>query len=321
MKPWYRASKKRWFATIAGKQVNLGADKQQAFRRFEELLAGEGITVRDLCSLYMRHCNHSMKPNTVRTKGKTLDILCGGLGSRVASSLKPRDIESLMKDSWKQGTIASHKGRILSLFNWAVSEELIKENPIRKLRKPPFQSRGSQAVIPKEHYEALLRAANPLFRDVLITLWETGCRPGELRTVTAQDFNAAMGVWLLSDHKTAHKGKPRFVYLSVKVVAICQRLSRENPTGPLFRNRDGKPLNELHIYRNLMELTQRLGLPMIQPYSFRHTFATNALLRGVPDTHVAALLGHSSTIMLHKHYSHLTANSRALRDVLGGLFA
>jgi hypothetical protein len=42
--------------------------------------------------------------------------------------------------------------------------------------------------------------------------------------------------------------------------------------------------------------------------------------RGVfarPAAHVAALLGHSGTAMLHKHYSHLTARAGVLRAALG----
>jgi integrase len=42
-------------------------------------------------------------------------------------------------------------------------------------------------------------------------------------------------------------------------------------------------------------------------YGFRHSFATDALSNGVPEAHVAALLGHSSTTMLHRHYSHVGA--------------
>jgi hypothetical protein len=32
---------------------------------------------------------------------------------------------------------------------------------------------------------------------------------------------------------------------------------------------------------------------------------------------VAELLGHSGTAMLHRHYAHLTARAKALRDALG----
>ena len=38
---------------------------------------------------------------------------------------------------------------------------------------------------------------------------------------------------------------------------------------------------------------------------------------GVPEAHVAELLGHSGTAMLHRHYSHLGTKAAALRSALG----
>jgi integrase len=62
---------------------------------------------------------------------------------------------------------------------------------------------------------------------------------------------------------------------------------------------------------------RRAALPKAIAYGLRHSFATDALERGVPDAHVAELLGHSGTAMLHKHYSHLGAKAQALREALG----
>jgi len=38
---------------------------------------------------------------------------------------------------------------------------------------------------------------------------------------------------------------------------------------------------------------------------------------GVPDAQVAELLGHSGAAMLHRHYAHLTARARVLKEALG----
>ncbi len=42
--------------------------------------------------------------------------------------------------------------------------------------------------------------------------------------------------------------------------------------------------------------------------------ATDAIAAGVSDAVVAELLWHSSTAMLHKHYSHLATRSKLLAD-------
>ncbi|HBE68162.1 MAG TPA: hypothetical protein DDW52_08435 [Planctomycetaceae bacterium] len=38
-KPWYRKSKKRWFVEVNGKQVNLGPEREEAFRQFHKLMS------------------------------------------------------------------------------------------------------------------------------------------------------------------------------------------------------------------------------------------------------------------------------------------
>jgi hypothetical protein len=42
-----------------------------------------------------------------------------------------------------------------------------------------------------------------------------------------------------------------------------------------------------------------------------------ALANGVSEAHVAELLGHTSTAMHHKHYSHLGTKAAALLAALG----
>jgi Phage integrase family len=52
-------------------------------------------------------------------------------------------------------------------------------------------------------------------------------------------------------------------------------------------------------------------------YGFRHGYATDLLEKKVPEAHVAALMGHKSTAMLSKHYSHLGSKPQALKAHLG----
>ena len=69
----------------------------------------------------------------------------------------------------------------------------------------------------------------------------------------------------------------------------------------------------LGVAWSLLKLCRKLKVKAIA-YGYRHGFATDALAAGVPDAHVAALLGHGSTAMLHKHYSHLSSRATVLRD-------
>ena len=158
----------------------------------------------------------------------------------------------------------------------------------------------------------------PAFRLFLTVAYATGARPGEVAAITAENFDAERGIVRLRAHKTAHKGKQRIVYLTPELTALCRQLAALYPEGPLLRSATGLPwYDTCYLAECVRKLRKKLGVKGVIPYGYRHGFATDALANGVPDAHVAELLGHSGTAMLHKHYSHLTARAQALRSALG----
>jgi integrase len=58
----------------------------------------------------------------------------------------------------------------------------------------------------------------------------------------------------------------------------------------------------------------KVKVPGICCYAIRHSYATNALLRGVDPITLAVLMGHQDTGMIAKVYQHLTANPTFLLD-------
>jgi integrase len=126
----------------------------------------------------------------------------------------------------------------------------------------------------------------------------------------------ANGVAILNQHKTAHHtGKPRIIILSPKAVELLKVEAEAHPEGALLRNGNGQPWKKDGIVLAMRRASERAGVKATA-YGYRHTFATAALVKGVPDAHVAALLGHTTTAMLHKHYSHLTSQAQTLREAL-----
>jgi integrase len=171
-------------------------------------------------------------------------------------------------------------------------------------------------VTPEEHAH-LLEKATRAFGLFLRVLYATGARPGEVARITAENFDPDAGLVRLRQHKTAHKGKVRVVYLPPETVALLSELARRYPSGPLLRNTRGEPWTGKALVKAMLAARGRAGIDRAICYGYRHTFATDALSQGVPDAQVAELLGHSGTAMLHRHYSHLTAKTKVLREALG----
>jgi integrase len=236
--------------------------------------------------------------------------------------LIPADIDAAVRahGTWGQTTEHHARGRLVTALNWAVKNRVIASNPLAGLWRPPARSRGAEVVTSADDAAKLMAAAPEYLRNVLFALQQTGARPCEVVTVTAADFDPVAGVWILHDHKTAGKtGAPRVVFLPPEVVELCKTLAVRNSSGPLFRRQLGTPFpSACYLARLVRKLRRKLGLPeTIIPYGFRHTFATDALAGGVPEAHVAELLGHKGTAMLHKHYAHLGTKAAVLRAALG----
>jgi len=97
------------------------------------------------------------------------------------------------------------------VFNWAVKEKLLSQNPIKGMARPRQQSRDS--YVSDEEFRALLRAAASAFRLFLFLLRQTGARPSEVRELTWDRVHEDR--WVLSKHKTVDKTrKPRVIHLT-----------------------------------------------------------------------------------------------------------
>ncbi len=115
-----------------------------------------------------------------------------------------------------------------------------------------------------------------------------------------------------SEHKTAHRGKVRVIYLSDEAPAILREQQAEHPQGYLFRRPTGGRWTTHSITQKFARVSRVAGVK-VTACCLRHSFSYDALANGVPDAKVDALLGHSGRATLHRHYSHLTARSQALR--------
>jgi integrase len=79
----------------------------------------------------------------------------------------------------------------------------------------------------------------------------------------------------------------------------------------VFAHVDGGPLNPATVSRAFDALVKEAGVPKITLHGLRHTFATLALLGGIPSKVVAEVLGHSSTRVTEDLYQHVTPGMRA----------
>lgn len=338
--PWYRRSKGGWYTWQNGAMVALGVkgeeNQAEAVRAWHRLMAGDApprpagpllpptppaivVTVRQVVDGFLADLADRAKPKTVEVYRFLLTALTQRCGERLAPSLTPGEVEAFSRrPTWSVTTRRCFIDAAVAALRWAADRRrrLIPENPLVGVRKPPKASRGRSAVIQPADYNRLIGRANPALRDLLTLLWETGARPSEVCRLKAADVDLRGGVAVLTEHKTDDTGRPRLIALTPVAADVLRPLVVRHPTGPVVRRMNGTPWDVDTLNTAVRALRKRVGVPHATAYGFRHTFATDALARGVPDAHVAALLGHRNTDMLHRNYSHLTGQMRVLRESL-----
>ncbi len=330
--PWFRTGKDAWYVRIDGKLHRLAkgkANRDAALKEWHRLmlerqqLPEESKSVQTIADAYLaRPEAESCKPNTRRIAQAFVRSFAERYGHLHAKDMRRAHLQAWLDQhpDWSDSTAWTAATFVIAAFNWAAKEDHLPFNPIKGFRKPSVASRGADCLVSPEVQQLLLeRCTSRNLRTVSTVLRETGCRPGEVCAVTAADFNADQGLWIIRRHKTRHKGKQRLVLLTPTVITICKELATRYTDGPLFRTRLGTAWTPASLSESLRELRRRLGIQQpITPYSYRHSFATAHLERGAPEAHVAALLGHSNTTMLHRHYGHLDSKLQTLRQTLNG---
>ena len=139
--------------------------------------------------------------------------------------------------------------------------------------------------------------AGTLLHFVVICLFATGLRVGELATVALAEIDAAEGSILVRG-----KGnRERRVFLpGAEAAAALRRYldSRRAIPSPLDRllvTLSGTAISAQHLRRRITTLAENAGLTRrVTPHMLRHTAATQLIEAGVDIRFVQKLLGHAS---------------------------
>jgi integrase len=272
-RPWFRKSKGTWYCTLDGKKVSLKVrgrenenDAVMAWHRLfangtpepvtthpptpepqPEAKAGpeaDGVTVGEVLTAFLADCQGRLKPKALHDYRAFLTAFAAHFGVIEATALTTAMAEQYArKPTWSGTTQHDFLGILASAFKWAERVRLIERTPLLGLKKPPKASRGAKSVVSAETVQTLIcysdARSDTEFAALLRFLWLTGCRPSEAANLTADAVHWAECCAVLEEHKTAHRGKFRVIYLSAEALAVPRQQQAEHPRGFLFRRPSG----------------------------------------------------------------------------------
>jgi integrase len=215
---------------------------------------------------------------------------------------------------WKSPTTRNMALRtVYKMVRWGVKVGVIPSNPLAGRMDFPT-ARRRESLISAEEHAALLAVSPQCERDLWSVLWMTGARPGEVSQCQATHWNRDMQAIVIPGELSKTR-RDRVIFLPPECVAIVERLVAVHPQGAIFQTVRGLRWSATAVARQFNVRRHAAGLRAgLSAYSYRHAWATNALIAGEPVAVVAELLGTSVT-MLARHYGHIGAFQNQLREV------
>lgn len=265
---------------------------------------------------FLDHCRFSkrLSANTLRAYETDLGDFAVFIGQERRLGAVDREVLRAFarhlfdRRGLKETTVKRRMAALKVMFRWLERDEAIPLSPFHRLdltvrlprRLPRALTVGEmRRLLDRAESEALRGGGYlaALMHLVVVTLFATGLRIGELCGVRAADVDSAAAAILVRG-----KGnRERKVYLPSRhamdaLDSYLQARAAQGLAGePLLLSDTGEPVTPQLVRRLLGRMAVRAGIARrVTPHMLRHTAATQLIEAGVDIRFVQKLLGHAS---------------------------
>jgi integrase/recombinase XerD len=274
------------------------------------------ITIETACSQFLQDATaRGLREPTLykyRLLFRQLQSFATNNGYRFIEDL---DLEVLrnFRATWTNKNIAARKKleALKAFFRFCHDSSWVPSNPASKIKPPKITEQPTMPFTTEEvtrilaacdrydgRYGLGARQNVERLRALVLLLRFSGLRIRD--AVTLRRDRISNGKLLLYTSKT---GTPVFCPLPNFVVEQLDQI--QGTSGQFFFwSGEGKPKSCVGDWqRSLKKLFKLAAVPGAHAHRFRHTFATDLLLAGVPLDRVATLLGHTNSKITERHYA------------------
>lgn len=300
-------------------EVNDG--KNPSGDRFE---IGDGITISELCDLYLLEgCSHK-KPSTLATdKGRIKRHIKPLLGNFMASEISIDDANQFMNDiisgktavdqktktrgrarvTGGKGTASRTVGLLGGIFSFAIQKGVRADNPVHSVKRP--KDRKMQRFLNHKELKVLfefLSAPSALSLNLnsvpaIKLLLLTGCRKSEILQMKWKYVDYENNYLMLPDSKTGEKKVP----LNDQSLQVLEGLPRIKGNPHVFAAANGGHFTGLQ--KCWEKIRTHLQMEDVRLHDLRHSFATILASQGASLLLIGKMLGHSDpkTTQIYAH--------------------
>jgi integrase len=241
------------------------------------------------------------------------------LKEKTLKEISSLDLERLKKDMRQAGKAEATVKHALCLVREAYNKggawRLYNgENPCKGVSFPKPNNARQRFLTPEAADRLLIALGerSPQIARVATLSLYAGLRLGEVFNLRWKDVDIEHGILHVMDTKN-RESRPAFVTEPIR--ELLKELTPGLPEEPLFATKAGDPV--VWLSKAFKKTVDSMGLnkgindprQKVTFHSLRHTFASRAIMAGVPIYVVGKALGHKSTAMTQR-YSHLAPESQ-----------
>jgi site-specific recombinase XerD len=215
---------------------------------------------------------------------------------------------------------AVYLNQLISAYKILTAEILRREWKEFDIRRPNLESRLPVVLSQKEVKKIIDSVTNMKHRTFISLIYSCGLRVSELVNLTITDIDSSRMQIRIRLGKGA---KDRYVMLSEKILQMLREYwKRYRPKEYLFEGmKRGKPMSARTVQSAFSNAVSKAGInkhPTV--HSFRHSFSTHLLEKGVNIIAIQKLLGHASirTTTIYTHLQKSPATIKSPFDDLDG---
>lgn len=358
---FFNTQKNRWVGQLdlgtdsAGKRVRptvSGCTRTEVRTKLDALRAqhdaGRNITQRDtrFADLTHQFLDRGLAPETSQNTRENYQSiidrhLLPALGNRTVASLRPNDIEDVLRgmsdDGYSGRTMRLTLNLARRILRFAEQRGIVIRNVAAIVEPVHGPVRSRESLTPDQARTLLSAAADHPLAGLFTLSLLLRLRPGEaagLRwdavdlqatppTLTVQTSlrRTAGGILTIADPKTP-TSRRTLALPRVCVSALNTRLERQaddrhaagerwaNPERLVFTTDVGTPLDPSNVRRALQIIATKAGLGHLHPHLLRHATASLLSASGVRLEDIADTLGHRSVTITADIYRHPIAPIR-----------
>ncbi len=251
------------------------------------------------------------------------------LGDRAVSSVRPSDVQALVKGLSTTLAPASVKvtySTVRSMFKAAVDDRVIASSPCVRVKLPTGTTK-TLTIPAVETVHEISRQLPARWRAVVYVAAGLGLRPGEVFGLEVRDVDFLRRT-VRVERQLDDRGKlvPLKTEASYRTIplpdvvaaALSHHLEHHRREGLVFVGPNGEP-----VKRNTFSATWRRAAGGLRLHDLRHVYASALIQAGESVKTVQRRLGHSSAALTLDVYSHLwpesDERSRAAIDAYLGI--